>query len=86
MKALVVLALSSFCTLALADGNSTEVTQQPPVESYNYGMHLDIAKVISTSDVPYKCEVVPMRMTYEDSAGQRHVLAYQVMGNGCSNG
>jgi len=25
-------------------------------------------------------------MTYEDSSGQRHVLQYQVMGAGCSNG
>ena len=86
MKALVVLTLSSCCTLAMADGNSADVAQQPLIEHYNYGMPLDIARIIATTDVPDKCEVVPMRMTYEDSAGQRHVLEYQVMGNGCSNG
>lgn len=32
------------------------------------------------------CEVVPARMEYEDSSGQRHILRYSVMGNGCSNG
>jgi hypothetical protein len=36
--------------------------------------------------VPNVCAVVPMRMTYLDSQGQQHVMAYQVMGNGCSNG
>jgi len=25
-------------------------------------------------------------MTYEDSNGQKHILEYRVMGNGCSNG
>jgi hypothetical protein len=30
--------------------------------------------------------VVPARLTYEDSNGQRHVLQYQVMGNGCTGG
>lgn len=86
MKALVVVALSSVCGMALAAGNNSEVTQHVDTQHYNYGMHLDIAKVISTSEIPYVCEVVPMHMTYEDSAGQRHVLEYSVMGNGCSNG
>lgn len=86
MKALVVLALSSVCTLALAEDNSNPVAQSAPVEHYNYAMHLDIARVIDTTQIPNVCDVVPMRMTYEDSAGQRHVLEYQVMGNGCSNG
>jgi hypothetical protein len=47
---------------------------------------LDIARVISMSEVPNVCEVVPARMTYEDSKGQKHILEYRVMGNGCSNG
>jgi hypothetical protein len=25
-------------------------------------------------------------MEYDDSKGQRHILRYSVMGNGCSNG
>jgi hypothetical protein len=35
---------------------------------------------------PEVCEVVPVKMEYEDSQGQRHILNYHVMGNGCSNG
>ncbi|WP_213879787.1 DUF2790 domain-containing protein [Pseudomonas sp. dw_358] len=86
MKTLVVLALSSVCGVALAAGDTTDTT--PPVnpQQYTYGMKLDIARVISTTQVPNECGVVPMQMAYEDSAGQRHVLAYSVMGNGCSNG
>jgi hypothetical protein len=87
MKALLVLALSSLCLSALADEVPTDVAQQqPPIEEYTYSTHLDIAKVISLSEAPNVCEVVPMKMEYEDSQGQRHILRYSMMGNGCSNG
>lgn len=71
----------------MADEIPTDVAnQQVPVEEYTYSTDLDIAKVISMSEVPEVCEVVPARMEYEDSHGQRHILQYRVMGNGCSNG
>lgn len=79
MKALCVLILGAFCAAAMAD-------EPLPVEQYSYAQHLDIARVISTSEVPDVCAVVPVRMTYEDAKGQRHILEYHVMGNGCSNG
>jgi hypothetical protein len=56
------------------------------VEEYTYTTHLDIAKVVSMSDIPNVCEVVPARMTYEDSKGVQHILEYRVMGNGCIDG
>ena len=89
MKALVVMALSSLCaTAALADEAPTELAGQngPIVEDYTYSTHLDVAKVLSMSEVPNVCEVVPAKMEYEDSQGQRHILNYKIMGNGCSNG
>lgn len=87
MKALLVLALSSLCATAMADEVPTDVAQQQPVvEEYTYSTHLDIAKVISMSEIPNVCEVVPAKMVYDDSKGQRHILRYSVMGNGCSNG
>ncbi|MDZ5435396.1 DUF2790 domain-containing protein [Pseudomonas fluorescens] len=87
MKALWVLALGSLCLTAMADEVQTDVAQQqPPIEDYTYSMHLDIANVISMSEVPNVCEVVPMKMEYDDSKGQRHILRYSVMGNGCSSG
>jgi hypothetical protein len=88
MKALLVLALSSLCaTAAMADEVPTDVAQQQPVvEEYTYSTDLDIAKVISMSEIPNVCEVVPAKMEYDDSKSQRHILRYSVMGNGCSNG
>ncbi|POF39030.1 hypothetical protein B0D71_28495 [Pseudomonas laurylsulfativorans] len=87
MKALLVLALSSVCLTAMAGEVPTDVAkQQPAIEEYTYSTHLDIAKVISMSEAPNVCEVVPMKMEYEDSHGQRHILRYSMMGNGCSNG
>ena len=87
MKALLVLALSSVCLTALADEVNTQVPrQQPAVEHYSYSSELDIAKVISMTEVPNVCEVVPAQMVYEDSHGMQHTLEYRVMGNGCSNG
>ncbi|VVN21023.1 hypothetical protein PS645_04301 [Pseudomonas fluorescens] len=87
MKALLVLALSSLCVTAMADEVPTDVAQQQPiVEQYTYSSHPDIAKVIHMSEVPNVCEVVPMTMEYDDSKGQRHLMSYTIMGNGCSNG
>ncbi|MGE8408460.1 MAG: DUF2790 domain-containing protein [Pseudomonas sp.] len=86
MKALLVLALGSLCSVAMADEVANNSAEQIPVEQYSYSQHLDIAKVLSMSEIPNVCEVVPARMTYEDSQGQKHILEYRVMGNGCSNG
>ncbi|WP_166359772.1 DUF2790 domain-containing protein [Pseudomonas akapageensis] len=86
MKALLVLALSTFCVSAMAEEVTTDVAEQIPVEHYTYSQQLDIAKVLSMSEIPNVCEVVPARMTYEDSTGKKHILEYRVMGNGCSNG
>ncbi|MBJ9978310.1 DUF2790 domain-containing protein [Pseudomonas sp. S75] len=85
MKALLVLLLGGVCSAAMAD-DATRAAEQIPVEQYTYSQHLDIAKVLAMSPVASVCEVVPARMTYEDSQGHRHILEYRVMGNGCSNG
>ncbi|MCU1726758.1 DUF2790 domain-containing protein [Pseudomonas sp. 7P_10.2_Bac1] len=85
MKRLLVLALMGLSSLAMAD--DLKVAQsQPAVEHYTYATNLDIAKVINVSPVADVCGVVPAKMTYEDHQGQRHVLEYRVMGNGCANG
>jgi len=79
MKALLLLIASVFSAAAMAD-------EPLAVEHYSYSQHLDIAHVISTTDIANVCAVVPVRMTYEDTNGQKHILEYRVMGNGCSNG
>ena len=85
MKSLIALALVAVSSFALADEINTAAAQ-PVVEQYDYSTNLDIAKVISLSTIPNVCEVVPATMTYEDHQGQRHIIEYRAMGDGCSNG
>jgi hypothetical protein len=83
----IVLALSCIGAQAFAEESHAKVSRdQPPVETYTYGSTLDVKKVISVSDIAPECGPVAAQMTYEDSQGQRHVVQYQVMGSGCSNG
>jgi len=84
MKLLVVLLLGCFGSVAMADEEATQ-DAQVAVEPYRYAQHLDIAHVVAMTPVPNVCAVVPVQMTYDDSQGKRHILAYQVMGNGCNN-
>jgi hypothetical protein len=56
MKALRVLILGVFCAAAMAD-------EPLPVEQYSYAQHLDIARVISTSEVPDVCAVLLQRLS-----------------------
>jgi hypothetical protein len=85
MKALLMLALISSSGMVLADTATSAATQKTVVEPYDYSQHPDIAHVISNSAIPNVCAVVPARLTYEDSQGKRHIMEYQVMGNGCTN-
>ncbi|MFP3680198.1 DUF2790 domain-containing protein [Pseudomonas sp. URMO17WK12:I12] len=86
-KFALLLTLASLGAPAFADDSSAKTaTANSPVETYTYDTHLDIKRVISVSDVGDECGPVPAQMTYEDSRGQQHVLQYQVMGTGCSNG
>lgn len=85
MKRLIAVVLVAVSSFALADEINTAAAQ-PVVEQYDYSTNLDIAKVISLSTIPNVCEVVPATMTYEDHQGQRHIIEYRAMGDGCSNG
>lgn len=85
--ALIVIALASLSLSAMADDSTTDKNDQnAPVEVYSYSTHLDIAKVISTTEPGNVCGAVPVEMVYEDSAGVRHRMQYQVMGSGCDHG
>lgn len=84
MRVLMGLAFVGFSCAILAD--EMQVSPENQVRQYNYSMKLDIARVISLSEVPKVCAVVPAQMIYEDHQGQRHTLEYRVMGDGCSGG
>ncbi|VVM67302.1 hypothetical protein PS662_01617 [Pseudomonas fluorescens] len=48
-------------------------------------MHLDIAKVLFSTDISQECGIIPARLNYLDHQGREHVLDYQVQGSGCTN-
>jgi len=84
MKLLLVLFLGGLGSVAMADDQVTQ-TAQVTVEPYRYAQRLDIARVVAVTPVPDVCNVVPMQLTYDDSKGDRHIMEYRIMGNGCSN-
>ena len=48
-------------------------------------VHLDVAKVLSSTDTYGQCGVVPAQLRYLDHQDREHVLDYQVQGTGCTN-
>ncbi|MBN2991622.1 DUF2790 domain-containing protein [Pseudomonas cedrina subsp. fulgida] len=48
-------------------------------------VHLDVAKVLSSTDTYGQCGVVPARLDYLDSQGREHELDYQVLATGCAS-
>lgn len=59
---------------------------QGVVTDYHYGMHLDIARVISmTEPASDQCQVIKALMTYQDSSGQQHTLRYLKNAEVCSS-
>jgi len=48
-------------------------------------VHLDVAKVLSSTDTYGQCGVVPAQLRYLDHQDREHVLDYQVQGTGCAN-
>ncbi|AVX92091.1 MULTISPECIES: DUF2790 domain-containing protein [Pseudomonas] len=60
---------------AISQGKSAPVAKQ-----YEYGMKMDVVKVISVVRPAKVCAVVPAAMTYEDSNGQLNTIRYTVAG------
>jgi hypothetical protein len=65
----VMLLLTTGPVLA-ASASSVADTQ------YKYGMHLDIAEVVSVTATPIEDAVYPVTMEYIDHQGQTQQLAY----------
>lgn len=61
--------------------DATSVIHDKP----GFFMHMDVAKVLSSTDTYGQCGIVPARLDYLDSQGREHVLDYSVQGIGCAN-
>ncbi|MBI6554393.1 DUF2790 domain-containing protein [Pseudomonas sp. LY-1] len=71
---------------AMTEYAAREGKAAPLVQTYRYGMTLDIAKVVNVTPPIRSCSPVPSRMTYEDTSGKLNTLEYQVMGICRNNG
>lgn len=60
---------------AMSQGKDAPVTKQ-----YEYGMKVDVVKVISVVRPAKVCAVVPAAMTYEDTNGKLNTITYTVSG------
>lgn len=81
--------LTAACLLAALNLGALPAMAQAEIkaETYTYGSHLDIQKVVSlTEDSSETCGVVNARMTYLDSHGEKHVLGYSKLAENCSDG
>lgn len=82
MKKFLFLVLSVTASLLTY---TQEANAAPAVDTYKYGMHLDVANVVKTLPAADVCGPTPVRMTYNDSHGGVHILEYCVIGTGCTN-
>lgn len=74
-------AALNICTL------SARAESNVQAQTYRYGTHLDIQKVLSLSEDPEPaCGVVNAHMTYLDSAGHEQALDYRKFADHRSDG
>lgn len=83
MKLLVPFVFAVACCSVMAQ----EFPEQGSVkiEQYHYGMHLDIATVISTTVPRGKCRISPITMIYRDSEGHVKGVEYMTLSPGCES-
>ncbi|HEC54968.1 MAG TPA: DUF2790 domain-containing protein [Gammaproteobacteria bacterium] len=52
-------------------------------DKVGFFVHLDVAKVLSSTDTYGQCGIVPARLDYLDHQNREHVMDYQVQAIGC---
>ncbi|EPJ77649.1 MULTISPECIES: DUF2790 domain-containing protein [Pseudomonas] len=81
LYAACLFAALNICTL------SARAESNVPAQTYTYGTHLDVQKVLSLSeDAEPTCGVVNAHMTYLDSAGHKQALDYRKLSDNCNDG
>lgn len=77
--------IAGFAAL-LATGSAFAATQPTPSiihDKDGFYVPVDVAKVLSMTDLNGKCGIVPAQFNYLDHQGREHQLDYQVQGVGC---
>lgn len=74
------LALAAISGLAQADSQQTNIKPVP----YQYGMPMNIAKVISMNEAqPNDCKVINADIKFVDKAGKVEDVSYRKMSEAC---
>jgi len=81
LKHLSIASLFAILSLGALAANAQDTVKS---QTYMYGDHLDIAKVLSVKEAAGSgCGVGESRMTYLDSTGAIHALDYSAIGKNC---
>ena len=81
------LCLLAILALSLAARSAPAMSFDPGMlpADRQWLVHLDVARVLSSTDTYGQCGVVPAQLRYLDHQDREHVLDYQVQGTGCAN-
>lgn len=80
-------ALAFAALLASGSVFAADTTPTAPVihDKTGFFVHLDVAKVLSSTDTYGQCGIVPAQLRYLDHQDREHVLDYRVQGTGCAS-
>ncbi|AZF27624.1 DUF2790 domain-containing protein [Pseudomonas sp. R2-60-08W] len=80
-------ALAFAALLATGSVFAAGTAQAAPVihDQTGFFVHLDVAKVLSSTDSYGQCGIVPAQLRYLDHQAREHVLDYRVLGTGCAS-
>jgi len=80
--ALALVALLATTSVFAAD---TAPTASVIHDRTGFFVHLDVAKVLSSTDTYDQCGIVPAQLRYLDHQDREHVLDYRVQGIDCTS-
>jgi hypothetical protein len=85
--AMKLFALGFAALLATGSAFAADVTSASDVihDKTGFFLHLDVDKVLSSTDISGQCGIVPAYLRYLDHQGREHLLDYQVQGVGCAS-
>ncbi|MGE8498060.1 MAG: DUF2790 domain-containing protein [Pseudomonas sp.] len=86
MKATIALAAALFTLAPAAFAASADNATDAQSAKYEYGMKLDVQKVISLTDVSQEVGVVPVTMVYQDSQGAVQTVQFLQLGGQNTSG
>ncbi|WP_166223557.1 DUF2790 domain-containing protein [Pseudomonas atagonensis] len=80
---LLTTALACTAFAGLAQANDTSATSK--AVPYEYGMPLQVAKVVSMTEPPtQQCKVITADMKYIDNAGKPEEISYRKLSDACN--